>query len=581
MKHLRCTIIGAGVSGVLMAYKLQKHLDEYVEFRIFEKSPDLGGTWYENRYPGCACDVPSHVYQFSFAPNPDWSEFYASSTEIQNYLKNVAKRFDLERYIHYNCEVTSATWDKTKATWAVDVEGYGTVESEILINAGGILHHPQMPTISGLSSFEGPLLHTARWDSAIDLKGKRVAIIGAGASAVQLLPKIQPLCEDVDIYIRTPSWICPPAGQQASDNNNPKYSEDDKQGFRQDRDSYLEMRKGLESPFNSNFKAFIKGSLEQTGLRKKFEVRMKELIHDEYLQSKLIPTFEAGCRRINPGEGYLLALQEANVHPIFDPISEIVKEGVTVELENGSREIREVDVLIAATGFNTSFKPRFPIIGRDSMNLQDKWSSDPVSYLGTGVSGFPNYLMFLGPNTPISNGSLMADWLIFPKNKGPLEATSDYFIRILRKVIRERVRSFEIRQEVEQDFDCHTVELMKDMVWTGSCRSWCKLFNAPLLAVMVCVLLSYVRCIVKPTNGKVTALYPGSSLHYMQTLSENRWEDYIWTYQGRTRFEYWGAGLSWIEAPERDPLGIAEREAFAQTTSVPKKGADRSFYIWD
>jgi cation diffusion facilitator CzcD-associated flavoprotein CzcO len=392
--------------------------------------------------------------------------------------------------------VTSATWDETKATWAVDVEDYGTVESEILINAGGILHHPQMPTISGLSSFGGPLLHTARWDSAIDLKGKRVAIIGAGASAVQLLPKIQPLCEDVDIYIRTPSWICPPAGQQASDNKNSQYSEDDKQGFRQNRDSYLEIRKGLESPFNSNFKAFIKGSPEQTGLRKEFEVRMKELIHDEYLQSKLIPKFEVGCRRTNPGEGYLLALQEANVHPIFDPISEIVKEGVTIELENGSRTIREVDVLIAATGFNTSFKPRFPIIGRDSMNLQDKWSSDPVSYLGTGVSGFPNYLMFLGPNTPISNGSVIGKLPSLKcckgqkltgsfsiKKKGPLEATSDYFIRILRKVIRERVRSFEIRQEVEQDFDCHTVELMRDMVWTGSCRSWCKLFSAPLLAV--------------------------------------------------------------------------------------------------
>lgn len=171
-----------------------------------------------------------------------------------------------------------------------------------------------------------------------------------------------------------------------------------------------------------------------------------------------------------------------------------------------------------------------------------------------------------------------ADWFYF-SIKGPLEATSDYFIRLLRKIIRERVRSFEIRQEVEQDFDRHTVELMKEMVWTGSCRSWCKSFNIPLLAHFVP--LSHIHGIVKPTNGKVTALYPGSSLHYMQTLSENRWEDYIWTYQGRTRFDYWGPGLSWIEEPERDPLGLAERETFAQTTSVPKKGSDHSFYIWD
>ncbi|KAL4884967.1 FAD/NAD(P)-binding domain-containing protein [Aspergillus karnatakaensis] len=540
IKRLRVTIIGAGVSGILMGIKLKQHLSQHVDFSIFEKSPELGGTWYENRYPGCACDVPSHLYQYSFAPNPDWSQFYASSQEIQGYLKAVVKEYGLKPFISYNSQVVHAQWHQIRGLWTIKIKDHGVVESEILINAGGILNNPQMPDIPGLENFKGPLLHTAAWNESVDLQGKRVAIIGAGASAVQLLPKIQPLVEHADIYIRTPSWISPPVALPEGVSKFHIYSDEEKAVFRADPEGYVSMRKGLEDQFNEMFGAFSKDSPEQRSLRARFEKTMKSLIKDEELQRNLIPRFEAGCRRVNPGEEYLVALQEANVRPIFKPIREITRDAVVME----DGDVNEAEVLIAATGFNTSFRPRFPIIGAQGANLQDLWETNPVSYFGIAVSGFPNYLMFLGPNTPISNGSLM----------GPLEGTSDYIIRLLRKVIRQRIQSFDIKSDVQADFDTHTQTFMQDMVWTGTCRSWYK----------------------NNKTGKITALWPGSSLHYMQSLAEDRWEDYNFEY-GRNRFEHWGKGISWIEDPEKDRLGY--EQGTEKMPTVPDQKSDLSFYL--
>ncbi|KAH8702351.1 hypothetical protein BGW36DRAFT_395003 [Talaromyces proteolyticus] len=530
MKRVRITIIGAGISGILIAFKLQKHLDQYVDICIVEKNPNLGGTWYENRYPGCACDVPSHVYQYSFAPNPEWSQFYATSQEIQRYLKGVAKNFGLERFIKYNSKVIGAQWQEERAVWRVEIEDGRIIESEILINAGGILNNPQTPDIKGLASFAGPMLHTATWDNSVDLHDRRVAVIGAGASAIQLLPQIQSKCSHIDIYIRTPSWISPPVGMPNPDTKNYAYSEEDKDLYRKSGISYLRTRKELENHFNGLFKAFAKSTPEQRDLRNR-------------ITKKLIPSFEAGCRRINPGEEYLITLQKSNVTPIFEKIEEITTDGIVT---SDSRK-HPMDILIMATGFNTTFRPRFPILGRRGINLQELWETTPVSYMGTGVSGFPNYFMFLGPNTPISNGSLM----------GPLEATGDYFVRLLRKVIRQNVKTFDVRPDVQADFDQHTQQYMQNMVWTGSCRSWFK----------------------NHKTGRINALWPGSSLHYMQILAENRWEDYSWGYH-HNRFAHWEGGRSWVEDPLADPLGREERISNYATT-VPGKDSDLSFYLWE
>lgn len=351
--------------------------------------------------PNCKSTSGSSVNVCSLI---DMKDSYASSQEIQCYLKGVVAHFELEQYITFDTKVVNARWSDKTGTWTVQLNSGRIVTSEILVNAGGILNHPELPRVEGLSNFNGPLLHTASWDPEINLQGKRVGVIGAGASAIQLIPSIQPWVKDMKVFIRTPSWIAPPVALPDPDATNHVYTPDEQDKFRWSDDSYLNTRKGLEDQFNGMFRAFLKSSPEQRDMRNLFESRMKKLIHNEELQERLIPQFETGCRRINPGEGFLVALQKSNVEPIFDAIQRVTPNGVVA----GDKEY-PVDILVAATGFNTTFRPRFPIIGRNNVNLQDLWKDDPVSYLGTGVSGFPNYLIFLGPNTPISNGSLMGE----------------------------------------------------------------------------------------------------------------------------------------------------------------------------
>lgn len=429
-------------------------------------------SWvHHNVSPACSRPTPSFV----------------SSSEIQSYLKGVVRHFDLDRFIRYNSKVTSAKWSASAGTWTVEVDGGQTITSEILVNASGILNNYKMPDIPGLRSFAGPVLHTAAWDPTVDLRGKRVAIIGSGASAIQVLPQIQPMASRVQVYIRTPSWICQPLGVPVGMDPAHRYSEEEKASFRSDGAAYLHARKEIESQFNSMFGVFVKGSPEQRDARARFEARMREVIQDPRLQEALIPDFEVGCRRVSPGEPFLRALQEANVEPVFAAVEKVSADGIVA-----GGVSRKTDVIVAATGFNTSFRPRFSIVGLDGVDLCDEWKNTATSYMGTGVAGFPNYLIFLGPNTPISNGSALgkASCSLFcycsssgedvsteranSSPTGPIEATSDYFIRLLRKMVRQRVKSFTVKPECQADFDLHTQTLMQDMVWTGTCRSWCK-----------------------------------------------------------------------------------------------------------
>lgn len=327
---------------------------------------------------------------------------FVSSSEIQSYLKGVARHFDLDQFIRYNTKVTSATWSASAGTWTMEVENGEPIASEVLINASGILNNYKMPYIPGLFSFAGPVLHTAAWDPSVDLRGKRVAIIGSGASAIQVLPQVQPIASRVQVYIRTPSWICQPLGVPEGVTPMHRYSEEEKASFRSDGAAYLQTRKGIESQINGMFGVFVKGTPDQRDARARFETRMQEVIRDPALQKALIPDFEVGCRRVSPGEPFLHALQEANVESVFAGI-----EKVSADCLVAGGVSRKADVIVAATGFNTSFRPRFPILGVDGVDLRDAWKDTATSYMGTGVAGFPNYLIFLGPNTPISNGSAL------------------------------------------------------------------------------------------------------------------------------------------------------------------------------
>ncbi|KAF2123432.1 putative FAD-containing monooxygenase [Dothidotthia symphoricarpi CBS 119687] len=501
-------IIGAGVSGILLAHHFKKYLSHAYTFQIVEKNHDVGGTWLENTYPGCACDVPSDIYQYSFAPTKNWSTLFASSGEIQKYLSQVVNHFNLRERVEFCTSVKRCAWDEHKRKWMVDTECNGILttgrEADFLINASGILNHYQYPDIRGLDSYKGLLIHTANWDHSVDLTGKRVSVIGAGASAVQVVPQIQPLVKQLSVYIRTPSWITtlPESFQElgsAADTSD---------------DEYLQRCKDFESYYNMLFPVFHKDSSTQKQKRQEMASWMEDRIADPVLREKLIPNYELGCRRISPGEPFLRILQESNVKCIFNPIASCEPEGL--KTQDG---IEASDVIIAATGFNTSFRPRFPLLGRNNIDLRDLWRDDPASYLGLGCAGFPNYLSMLGPNCPVANGSLI----------GSLEAMADFVVRLLKRVDSFGVATFDPDKGAQDDFNNQVEEFMKDAVWTGNCSSWYK----------------------RGYNGKVTAVWPGSSLHYREVLEQDRWEDWHWTYLGG-RYRMWGKGQSAVESADGD-----------------------------
>jgi len=320
---------------------------------------------------------------------------FASSGEIQSYLSHVVDHFDLAHHIEFETTVTRSAWSEQESKWLVNTECNGIVnkgrKADVLINAAGILNHYRYPDIPGLDSYRGRLIHTADWDHSVDLAGKRVSVIGAGASAVQVIPQIQPLVKELSVYIRTSSWITSlPDSFEGVDNNSHNIA------------GYLQRCKSLESYYNKLFPVFYRDSKTQTQKREELELWMRERIADPSLRKNLIPNYELGCRRISPGEPFLQALQKPNVTCIFSPILTCQPEGL--ETQDG---IEISDVIIAATGFDTSFRPRFPLLGRNGVDLRDLWKDDPISYMGLGCAEFPNYLSMLGPNCPVANGSLI------------------------------------------------------------------------------------------------------------------------------------------------------------------------------
>ncbi|KAE8331443.1 hypothetical protein BDV39DRAFT_189838 [Aspergillus sergii] len=509
-RTLRVIVIGAGASGIYMAYKL-KHYFTDVVLEIYEKNPDIGGTWFENRYPGCACDVPAHNYTYSFEPKTDWSANYASSKEIHKYFSDFVDKYDLRRYINLRHEVVGARWDEATAEWLVQIRKSvnGSIleqRCDFLINAAGILNAWRWPPIKGIESFNGPLLHSAAWDEQVDLAGKHVGLIGNGSSGIQILPQVQKVAGHVTTFIREPTWVSPSLGMEPH-----VYTEEEKRTFEEKPQVLLNMRKQTERAMATGFSLLIQESVTQKGTVQYMTEQMKQKINNDELAEKLIPDFAVGCRRLTPGINYLESLTLPNVTPIYGEITEVTPTSVITD--NGVQT--ELDALICATGFVTTFKPRFPVIGRNGKNLQDEWSDEPRSYLGLAASGFPNYFMFLGPNCPIGNGPIIFS----------IELQGSYFAEFLNRWQKEDIRAYDVKPEAVDDFMEQKDLFMETTVWNTHCQSWYK----------------------SPVTGKITALWPGSTLHYMETLATPRYDDYEVTYASRNRFAYLGNGFSQIE----------------------------------
>ncbi|KAE9978465.1 hypothetical protein EG328_001463 [Venturia inaequalis] len=522
-RHVKVICIGAGASGLLMSYKLQRHFSNY-SLTVYEKNSEVSGTWYENRYPGCACDVPAHNYTWSFEPKLDWSGVYAGSNEIFNYFNGFANKYGLKSFIKTEHQVAGAYWNHEKGGYDVKIKDLKTnVEStnhcDVLINASGILNNWRWPAIPGLQEFKGTLLHTANWDDQVNLEGKHVGLIGNGSSGIQVLPNIQPRVDKVTTFIREPTWVSPVQGLEQH-----VFTEHEKYEFANNPSVLLEYRKNVERGLNGQFGIFLKDTKTNTDTHSYMKKQMKEKLHNEFLEEKLIPDWSVGCRRLTPGVGYLESLSKPNVKVVYGEINEVTERGCLCDDGNEY----PVDVLICATGFDTGFKPRFPIVGPNGRNLQDVWAGTAESYLGVAAANFPNYLIFLGPNCPIGNGPVLC----------AIECQADYMCKLIDRYQTHNIKSFSPKPEAVDDFIAHKDFFMARTVWNDPCRSWYKAAGP---------------------DGKVTALWPGSTLHYMEAMEELRLEDWNIEYEGN-RFAYLGNGYSQCEIDQTADWGYYIRD---------------------
>ncbi|KAF8645072.1 hypothetical protein AX16_008130 [Volvariella volvacea WC 439] len=511
-RKLRVICIGAGASGLQFAYKLQRSFTN-IDLTVYEKNKGVAGTWFENKYPGCACDIASHAYIYTFEPKPDWSSMYAGTNEIESYFNSFATKYNLRPYIKTQHQIIGAFWVEDKGIWRVDVRNLETGEDftdecHVLVNAGGVLNAWKWPQIPGLEDFKGVKMHTAKWDHNVDLRGKRVAVIGNGSSAIQVVPAIQPIVSKLTTFIRTPTWISPPLGMEAR-----TYTEEEKQRFATDPAAFTEFRKNLEKGYHGFFPLLIRNSEVQASTKDVMTEQMKNrLDHDEAFEEQLIPKWSVGCRRLTPGPGYLEALRKENVEVVQGEIERITETGCLTGKDGYEHEF---DVLICATGFDTSYRPRFPIIGRHGKNLQEEWSQEPKTYMGLAAADFPNYFMLIGPNSPIGNGPVLI----------AVETLAEYVLKFVNRLQTENIHSFAPKAEAVEDFVEYKDRFMAKTVWADSCRSWYK---------------------GNTVDGKVIAVWPGSSLHYIEALSDVRYDHWDIRYTGN-RFAFMGNGFSQTE----------------------------------
>ncbi|KAK9898968.1 FAD/NAD-P-binding domain-containing protein [Cystobasidium minutum MCA 4210] len=526
LHHRKVICVGAGISGICLAHEVSTQ-GENLDLVIYDVASGYGGTWFWNTYPGCRCDVPAHNYQLPWAANPDWTEFYATAPEIQRYYAKVVEDHDLAKYINLEHEVIKAEWQDDRSKWVVTVRGPDgrefTDEGDIFINASGILNSYKWPKIPTLKKFKGALVHTARWPQDLEWKGKKIAVLGSGSSGIQILASMQPEADHIFHWIRSPTWITSAFAQQFAGPNgtNFAYTEEQRKRFREDPQHALKYRKMMESELNQRFKFIVQGTPEQKASLEYANKDMRQrLKYNQRLIDAIVPTtFNVGCRRPTPGMGYLEALLEPNVTTYTEMFKEITEEGFVQP--DGTEE--KVDIFICATGFDTTFRPKFPIIGSNGINLQDKWKDYPVdAYMAVTVADMPNYFIYYGPYGPNGHGS----------GAPMIDVISRSFMKIIQKIQRENITSMQIKKKATEDFVEHAKLYLKRTAWAQTCSSW---FKPP---------------------GQEAAdpiMHPGNRILFIEQMENPRWEDYDYTYgYANNRFGCWGNGFTIREEDGRD-----------------------------
>ena len=492
----RIAIVGSGFAGIGMAIRLRQMGLE--SFTIYEAAGEIGGTWRDNTYPGAACDVPSHLYSFSFEPNPGWTRAFGAQAEILTYLKHCVRKYGLAPFVRCHARVAAARFDEAGQVWRLDIESGGsvatssdvgssgtreTIEADLVIAANGPLSRPAMPQIEGLERFAGKLFHSARWDHDYPLEGKRVAVIGTGASAIQFVPQIQPRVAQLALFQRTAPWIMPRPDKPVSERA--------QWWFRHVPLTQRLVRSAIYWRLESRAIGFIVNPKLM-----KFPIKfglsyLERRVKDPVLRAKLTPNYQLGCKRVLMSSDYFPALSQPNVNVVTDAIREIVADGIVAE--DGIHHA--ADAIICGTGFQVNdIGAPFDVTGMGGADLGARWLRDgPEAYLGTSIADFPNFFMMAGPNTGLGHNSMIY----------MIESQVQYIADCLRELRRRGARTMNLRPDVQQVFNARLQEDMRRSVWASGCHSW-----------------------YQTKSGKVTAIWPGFTFSFRKRTRRVRAHEY-------------------------------------------------------
>jgi cation diffusion facilitator CzcD-associated flavoprotein CzcO len=472
-RHVRVAIVGAGFGGLAAAKALREA--GITDLVILERRDGLGGTWWDNTYPGVACDIPSHLYSFSFAPNPDWSRTFASGPEIQQYLEQVTDRFDLRGSIRFGTSVTSARWQDDECRWRLSTSD-GDLSADILVAATGPLSQPSVPKIPGLAEFPGQAFHTAAWRSDVDLTGKRVAVVGTGASAVQVVPKIQPQVATLTLFQRTPPWVLRKGDRRISNT--------ERAAFRR----FPALQRLVRAADYLSREIQVGGFVGRPAVMKLPQrlalLNLARQIRDPQLRAKVTPSYRFGCKRVTPSNRYYPALAQPNVTVVPAALERV--EGQVLVGSDGSRQ--SADVIVLATGFAVTDPALGRLVtGRDGRTLAQAWQQSGLQALrGTTIAGFPNLFTMIGPNTGLGHNSMVY----------MIESQLPYLVGAIRAMDREQIAAIEPTAAAQQRWNDRLQGRMPNTVWmSGGCVSW-----------------------YQDAAGRVTTLWPYSTLRFRREL---------------------------------------------------------------
>jgi cation diffusion facilitator CzcD-associated flavoprotein CzcO len=480
-------IVGSGFAGLGMAIQLRRAGRD--DFVVLEKAADLGGTWRDNTYPGCACDVPSYLYSYSFALNPRWSRMYSPQPEIWSYLRDCTERFGVASAIEYGAEVTSAVWDDDAARWQLEILGSAPISCRVLISAVGALHVPKIPELPGIEDFGGTAFHSANWRHDVDLTGQRVAVLGTGASGVQVVPAIVDQVAHLDLYQRTPAWILPRPDRVIAAVEHERF---------QRHPATLRLARGLVYwSLEARGVGFTVSAKLQRVAERMARRYLERKVRDPKLRERLTPDYEFGCKRALLSSDFYPAVQRPNVELVTTPIERFTMAGI-VDRQGVERP---VDTVVLATGFDVSANlARIETVGRDGVALSEVWEREGTNaHLGIMVSGFPNLFLLLGPNTGLGHNSVVF----------MIESQIRFVIDKLRLVDAAGARQVDVRREAQRSSVRDVQERLARSVWMSGCRSW------------------YLD-----ERGRNVAIWPRTTVRYWVETRRMRRRDYTLTTAG-------------------------------------------------